>query len=69
MKKWEMKVVGNRKWRDSDYEESARILLKTIRSLRGGKGICPKGVYRFKTFKEANEWIIKILAKSIHASR
>ncbi len=58
MKEWEMKVVGKRKWRDSDYEESARVLLKTIRDLRGGEGICPKGVYRFKTFKEANEWII-----------
>ncbi len=68
MKKWRMKVVGKRKWRDGDYDKSARVLLKTIRDLRNGKGICPKGVYRFRTFSEADKWMIKMLAESIHAS-
>jgi hypothetical protein len=58
-----MKVVGRRRPRDQKTAGEYDILQKTAQALRGNRGICPKGVYRFRSFKEANEWMIKMLAK------
>ena len=52
-----MKTVGGRNlpplWERFDrLQKTARLLL--------GKGICPKGVFRFKTFQEFEEWKNKL---------
>lgn len=64
-----IKVVGKRSGQIAPTLENAEILLQTMRQLRGGKGICPRGVYRFKTFKEADEWMMKMIARSSLAKR
>lgn len=48
-----MKVVGARNlppfWERFDrLQRTAHLLL--------GRGVCPKGVFRFKTFEEFEEW-------------
>lgn len=60
----EIKIVGRRSGRIAPTLENAEILLNTMRQLRGGRGICPRGVYRFKTFEEADEWMLKMIAQS-----
>jgi len=65
---WKMKVVGRRKGFDPS-SDAADEWLRSIERLRGHAGICPRGVYRFKTFEEADEWMIKMLASSILAAR
>lgn len=46
-----------------DPIEDAAILLETIAALRG-PGLCPRGVYRFHTFEEADQWALKMSARS-----
>lgn len=60
---WKMKVVGSRKPMRTliDYDR----LLRTMGLVRGGRGICPGGVYRFRSFEEANEWKMKMLVKVV----
>lgn len=53
MKEQTMKIVGGRNlpafWDRFDrLQRTANLLL--------GRGICPKGVFRFKTFQEFEEW-------------
>ena len=57
-----IKVVGHRRPRQQDVEKDYDILLQTLQVLRG-RGICPKGVYRFTSFEEANQWMIKAIAR------
>lgn len=64
-----IKIVGRRSGQFNPSPENANVLLHTMRELRGGRGICPCGVYRFKTFEEAHEWMIKMIAKSTLASQ
>ncbi len=64
-----MKVVGKRSGQFAPSLENAEVLQNTMRQLRGGRGICPRGVYRFKSFEEAHEWMIKMLAQSTRASQ
>lgn len=47
-----------------DSISDARILLRTIQSLRC-KELVPKGVFRFKTFEEADEWMIKMMVDTL----
>ena len=52
-----MKIVGGRNlpplWERFDrLQRTAQLLL--------GRGICPKGVFRFKTFQEFEEWKNKL---------
>ena len=64
-----IKIVGKRSGKTAPTLENANTLLKTMQQLRGGAGICPRGVYRFKTFEEADEWMMKMLAQSTRANR
>jgi hypothetical protein len=48
-----MKVVGGRNI--PNHSERFDRLQRNMHKLRGGKGP-PRGVYRFKTFEEFNEW-------------
>lgn len=54
------KTVGRRG--GSDPLSDAAILLRTIRRLHTTP-LCPKGVFRFKTFEEADEWALRMMAK------
>jgi hypothetical protein len=57
---WAMKVVGDRVQAASlkDFD----TLQRTVAAL-SEKAVCPRGVFRFRTFEEANEWKITMLVK------
>ncbi|MFA5140356.1 MAG: hypothetical protein WC728_14080 [Elusimicrobiota bacterium] len=42
----------------NDPIADAAILLDTAVRLRG-RGVCPSGVFRFKTFEEADQWALR----------
>jgi hypothetical protein len=48
-----MHVVGKRK--AATGLDHANILLKLVQALRRGRPFCKKGVYRFRTFEEAQK--------------
>lgn len=64
MNKKPLKILGRRRQDINPSWEDANRWLHTITQLRQEKGICPRGVYRFKTFEEADEWMNRMLAKS-----
>jgi len=61
----EMKVVGRRKEpkRDLVY---AKNLFDLAIELRKGKPLVPKGVHRFKTFEESQQWTLKMMTRSLN---
>ena len=63
-----MKVVGKRIVHSPDVWEGVRQLTETSERLRGSAALVPRGVYRFRTFEEAHEWMMEKIA-STHASR
>ena len=56
-----MKVIGRRRWA-SGLAASAP-LLRLVLELRGGKPFLPKGVHRFRSFEESEEWTLRMLAR------
>ena len=36
-------------------------LARTAALLRGGRGLVPRGVYRFSSFEEADSWMTKMM--------
>lgn len=60
--KGEMKIVGRRRPSRGGIE-AADNLLQALVELRKGKPFIPKGVYRFKTHEEKDEWTRKMLAR------
>lgn len=54
------KYISKRKMNKNSISDAA-ILLETISKLQGGK-LIPKGVYKFSTFEEADEWALKMIA-------
>ena len=56
-----VKTVGNRRG-PGDSLADATILLRTIGRLHSTP-LCPKGVFRFKTFEEADEWALRMMAR------
>lgn len=60
--KFTMKVVGKRRHDGPSSIEDTRQLLKTAWALRGTDKIGPKGVYRFKSFEEADAWMTREMA-------
>lgn len=61
-----MKVVARRA-RKEDPQLDAAILQRTMNRLRGG-ALIPKGVYRFRSHEEADQWMLRMMA-STHARR
>lgn len=57
-----IKIIGKRKPCKGGLEATDN-LLKLVLEIRGKKPFIPKGFYRFKTFKEKEEWTRKILAR------
>jgi len=56
-----MKVVGRRRW-GKGLAASARLLQLNL-SLRGDKPFLPKGVHRFQSFEECDEWTLRMLTR------
>ena len=59
-----MKTVGDRKVDAVDVWESVRQLTETAERLRGTRALVPRGVYRFRTFCEADEWMMEKMAST-----
>ena len=59
-----MKLITSRHGREN-FLNDARILQKTMSQIQG-RALIPKGVYRFKTMKEAHQWMIQQMP-AIHA--
>ena len=57
------KTVGHRR-PAADAFATAMKLQKTANQLQAHlEGICPKGVFRFKTHEEADEWLLKWMSR------
>lgn len=57
-----MKVVGRRRPNPGGLKNAANFLQLVI-ELRKGKPFLPKGVYRFKSHEEKDEWTMKMLTR------
>ena len=57
----QMKVVGRRRW-GKGLVATAPLLLLNLR-LRGDKPFLPKGVHRFRSFEESEEWTLTMLTR------
>ena len=57
-----MKVLGGRR-RVAAGLESAHGFLKTVALLRHGKPLVPRGLYRFRTYDEEDEWTMRMLTR------
>jgi hypothetical protein len=58
-----MKVVGRRKVGLTTPEDADR-LLRTAWAVRGTDKLVPKGLYRFRSFEEADEWMRRTMAST-----
>jgi hypothetical protein len=58
------KVVGRRVPPPPGIE-NVEALQKTMIWLREGKPFMPKGVWRFKSFEEADEWKMRMLTRKV----
>lgn len=56
-----MKTVGRRRLQGGLV--TAAGLLEIAARLRGAKPFVPKGVHRFTTFEESDEWFLTMLTK------
>ena len=57
------KVVGRRSMK-MDWDE-VRRLLRTTAALRPVPDLVPRGVYRFRSFEEADEWTLRTIARTL----
>ena len=57
-----MKVLGRRKPPTGGVEAAAN-LQQTLLEVRGPRPFVPRGVYRFKSHEEADEWQMKMLIR------
>ena len=57
-----MKVVG-RKGQPKVNVETANGFLKMVATVRGNRPYMPKGVWRFKTFEEADAWKLEMITR------
>ena len=61
-KRLPMKVVGRQGQPKVDVE-SFDSMQKMVNVLRQGRPFIPKGVWRFKSFEEADQWTMKMLTR------
>ena len=59
----EMKVIGRPK-KMREGLEAMNGLLELAIELRGNKPFAPQGIYRFKSYEEADEWRMKMLTRA-----
>jgi hypothetical protein len=62
------KLVGQRLVRPSTWDDADRVLV-TARELRGGRGLAPRGLYRFTSFEEAQTWLTKAMVSAASSAR
>ena len=54
------KTVGRRKLRDAwKFAMGLQVTANDLRRSFGHGGLCPKGVFRFKSHEEADQWMIE----------
>ena len=58
-----MKVVGKRTVGKTSPEDADR-LLRTAWAVRRTDKLAPRGLYRFRTFEEAEEWMTRMMAST-----
>ena len=58
------KVVGHRR---TDRHDAA-ALQRTLAAIRRTGAVVPRGVFRFRSFEEADAWMTRMMART-HASR
>ena len=58
-----MKIVGRRKVGLTTPEDADR-LLRTAWAVRGTDNLVTKGLYRFRSFEEADEWMRRMMAST-----
>jgi len=58
-----VKVVGWRKGVGKGFSE-VNAFLNLVITLRGKKPFIPRGVHRFFSFQESQEWSIRMMARS-----
>lgn len=56
-----MKIVGKRKPYNKGWTDELNGFFKLAGEFRKNKVSMPSGVYRFKTFKEADQWRLKAM--------
>lgn len=66
--KGEMKVLG-RRTEPRATRENMDAIQQLALALRGKRPFIPKGVYRFKTHEEADEWEMRMLTRPNHESQ
>jgi hypothetical protein len=64
----EIKIVGRRVPQTGDMQK-ADDFLKLVLALREGKPFIPKGVHRFHSFEESNQWTLQMLSRSRNPGR
>lgn len=57
-----MKVISRRS-RKTDTLRDAKTLQRTINRLRG-RALVPRGVYRFASHKDSQQWMIRTMART-----
>lgn len=57
-----MKILGRRQPPTGGIS-AARNLQRTLRDLHADRPFVPRGVYRFKTHEESQEWLMKMLTR------
>ncbi|MBI5799190.1 MAG: hypothetical protein HZA92_00480 [Verrucomicrobia bacterium] len=57
-----MKVIGRRKPAKADVQKIDGMQ-RLANTLRGNKAFIPKGVWRFKTFEEADAWSLSMMTR------
>ena len=58
------KTVGRRVMEDAGtYGMGLQKLVNELRRSQGYSGICPRGVYRFRSHQEADAWMMKAIVE------
>lgn len=63
----EMRTIGRRRSRGGLV--TAAPFLELIVALRGEKPFIPKGLHRFSTFEESQQWSITMMARKPNPAR
>ncbi len=58
-----MKTVGRREIPETVSFEEALAWQTTCATLFGSRTLCPRGIFRFRSFEEAHEWMIDQAAR------
>jgi hypothetical protein len=56
-----MKILGRRRW--ARGLAASAPLLRLVLDLRGNRPFLPKGVHRFRSFEESEEWTLRMLTR------